>query len=96
MRCSRLRSRRETTIGGLNRDGRATSFVDQAVRPFLNPVEMANPDVATLMTKVAAAPYAEEFRRIVRARSSSLRYGRRPSAAARYARTAPPRAVAES
>ena len=54
----------QSTVGGLNRDGRATSFVDQAVRPFLNPVEMANPDVATLMTKVAAAPYAEEFRRI--------------------------------
>jgi cytochrome c peroxidase len=54
----------QSTVGGLNRDGRAANFVDQAVRPFLNPAEMANPDAATLMTKVAAAPYAEEFRRI--------------------------------
>ncbi len=51
-------------VGGLNRDGRAAGFVDQAVRPLLNPAEMANPDVATLMSKVAAAPYAEDFRRI--------------------------------
>ena len=36
-------------VGGLNRDGRAANFVDQAVRPLLNPVEMANPDAATLM-----------------------------------------------
>ena len=51
-------------VGGLNRDGRAATFVDQAVRPLLNPAEMANPDAATLMNKVAAAPYAEDFRRI--------------------------------
>ncbi|MET0151496.1 MAG: cytochrome c peroxidase [Candidatus Binatia bacterium] len=54
----------QSTVGGLNRDGRATDFVDQAVRPLLNPAEMANPDVVTLMTKVAATPYAQEFRRI--------------------------------
>ena len=51
-------------VGGLNRDGRAANFVDQAVRPLLNPVEMANPDAAALMSKVAVAPYADDFRRI--------------------------------
>jgi len=49
-------------VGGLNRDGRANDFVDQSIRPFLNPDEMANPNAATLMAKVAAAPYAEEFK----------------------------------
>ena len=51
-------------VGGFFRDGRARTFTDQAQRPFLNPNEMNNPDVATLLGKVAAAPYAAEFERV--------------------------------
>ncbi len=54
----------EGPVGGFNRDGRARDLADQAVRPFLNPVEMANPDAASLMAKVAAAPLADDFRRV--------------------------------
>ena len=45
-------------------DGRATSLADQAGKPFLNPVEMANASEADVVAKVAAAPYAAEFRQV--------------------------------
>ncbi len=50
--------------GGFFRDGRAITFTDQAQRPFLNPDEMNNSDIVTVLAKVAAAPYAAEFRRV--------------------------------
>ncbi|HTQ75425.1 MAG TPA: cytochrome c peroxidase [Burkholderiales bacterium] len=51
-----------TPTGGFNWDGRADNLADQARRPFLSANEMANPDVASLIAKIAAAPYAAQFR----------------------------------
>src|SRR5215813_10727395 len=51
-----------TPTGGFNWDGRANSLADQARRPFLGANEMANPDVASVIAKVAVAPYAAEFK----------------------------------
>lgn len=38
-----------TYIGGQFWDGRANSLEDQAKGPFLNPIEMNNPDKATVV-----------------------------------------------
>jgi cytochrome c peroxidase len=51
-----------TPNGGFNRDGRSPTLMDQAVRPFLSANEMANPDAATFVAKLAAAPYAADFK----------------------------------
>lgn len=57
-------------IGGQFWDGRATGEVlgdplaDQALGPFLNPVEMANPDKATVIASVLASDYADLFRQV--------------------------------
>jgi len=54
-------------IGGQFWDGRATGEVlgdplaDQALGPFLNPVEMANPDKYTVIRDVLASGYASLF-----------------------------------
>jgi len=53
-----------TPTGGFFWDGRAASLQAQARGPFLNPVEMANPDIASVIAKLAAAPYAEQFKRV--------------------------------
>lgn len=50
--------------GGLFWDGRAASLEAQAKGPFLNPLEMANPDIATLIGKVRTATYAPLFARV--------------------------------
>jgi len=47
--------------GGQFRDGRVNFLSDQAKVPLMNPIEMGNPDVPSLIAKVAAAPYAAEF-----------------------------------
>jgi cytochrome c peroxidase len=57
-------------IGGQFWDGRATGDVlgdplaDQALGPFLNPVEMANPDKATVIASVRASAYADLFAQV--------------------------------
>ena len=51
-----------TPTGGFNRDGRVSSLIEQARRPFLAPSEMANASPADVVAKLKAAPYAEEFR----------------------------------
>jgi len=53
-----------TPTGGFFWDGRAATFAEQATEPFLNPFEMANADKASVVAKLAAAPYAAEFRRV--------------------------------
>ena len=53
-----------TPTGGLNRDGRAASLIDQAQRPFLAAHEMANVTVENVIAKLRAATYVEEFRRV--------------------------------
>ena len=52
----------KTYAGGQFRDGRAVDLVEQAKGPFLNPVEMNNPDIAAVCRKIAARSYAGEFR----------------------------------
>ncbi len=51
-----------TPTGGFFWDGRAASPAEQAAEPFLNPFEMANPDKASVVAKLAAATYAAEFK----------------------------------
>ena len=53
-----------TPNGGFDRDGRATSLLDQAERPFLSANEMANGDASTFAAKLALAEYADEFRQV--------------------------------
>lgn len=49
-------------IGGLFWDGRAGSLEDQAGVPLLNPLEMNNPDRASVVAAVRRATYAPAFR----------------------------------
>ncbi|HQR10132.1 MAG TPA: cytochrome c peroxidase [Casimicrobiaceae bacterium] len=53
-----------TPTGGFNRDGRASSLLAQAERPFLAPHEMANATSADVIAKLRLAPYADEFRKV--------------------------------
>jgi cytochrome c peroxidase len=48
-------------VGGQFLDGRAATLEKQAKAPFLNPVEMANPDAETVVEKVRQAEYAHLF-----------------------------------
>lgn len=50
-------------IGGLFWDGREVTLQSQANKPFLNPIEM-NMTPATLITAIAAQPYAAQFRHV--------------------------------
>lgn len=55
-------------VGGAFWDGRATGerlgspLAEQAQGPFLNPLEQNNPDAATVVAKVCAAAYADQFK----------------------------------
>lgn len=51
-------------VGGQFWDGRAANTTEQAKGPFLNPVEMNNPDEAAVIGKIAAANYADLFEQI--------------------------------
>jgi cytochrome c peroxidase len=53
-----------TPVGGFFRDGRASSLADQARRPFLDALEMANPSVASVVEKLQRAAYVSEFMRL--------------------------------
>lgn len=48
-------------IGGQFLDGRASTLSEQAKGPFLNPLEMANPDAEHVVIKVRQAEYASLF-----------------------------------
>jgi cytochrome c peroxidase len=50
-------------FGGFFMDGRAASLLDQAKQPFLNPLEMNNPDKASVVASVKASGYANLFER---------------------------------
>jgi cytochrome c peroxidase len=64
------RRHHDAFVGGNFWDGRATGeklgspAADQAMGPFLNPVEQALPDVKTLVDRVCAAEYAPLFREV--------------------------------
>ena len=59
----------QTYIGGQFLDGRASSLEDQAKLPFLNPVEMANPDKASVIAKLRSGPNAALFKSVFGAAS---------------------------
>jgi len=50
--------------GGFFWDGRAQTLAEQAKGPFLNPIEMANPDVPTLIRQLARTSYSGQFRQV--------------------------------
>lgn len=49
-------------VGGHFWDGRADTLAVQALGPFLNPLEMNNPDRKSVIDKIAASSYAPLFR----------------------------------
>jgi cytochrome c peroxidase len=51
-------------MGGFFLDGRSATLVEQAKKPFLNPIEMANPDSFTVVNKVRESSYKELFKRV--------------------------------
>ncbi len=51
-------------IGGQFWDGRAANLTEQAKGPFLNPVEMANPDKETVIADIQASDYIELFEEV--------------------------------
>jgi cytochrome c peroxidase len=57
-------AKEEHYVGGQFWDGRAATLEEQAKEPFLNVVEMANPDKRAVVEKVRRAPYATLFERI--------------------------------
>jgi cytochrome c peroxidase len=52
------------TEGGQFWDGRATNLTEQAKGPFLNPVEMNNPDQQAVIDKIAVSSYASLFEQV--------------------------------
>ncbi|MCX7097015.1 MAG: c-type cytochrome [Methylococcales bacterium] len=51
-------------IGGFFLDGRAETLSKQAKGPFLNPLEMANPDLFSVVDQVRTSDYAPLFTRV--------------------------------
>ena len=43
-------------VGGFFRDGRAATLIEQSAEPFTNPLEMALPDIATVVARVQENP----------------------------------------
>lgn len=54
----------EHYVGGQFWDGRAATLEEQAKGPFLNPLEMANPDKRAVVEKVRRAAYAGLFDKV--------------------------------
>jgi len=54
----------ESYIGGSFWDGRAKNILEQAKGPFLNNLEMANPDAAAVVNKVRNSDYSGSFREV--------------------------------
>jgi cytochrome c peroxidase len=51
-------------VGGQFLDGRAATLEDQARMPFLNPIEMANPDRASVIEKLRKGDHAQLFEQV--------------------------------
>ncbi|MDQ1314139.1 MAG: cytochrome c peroxidase [Pseudomonadota bacterium] len=51
-------------VGGQFLDGRAATLEEQAKGPFLNPLEMANPDKQSVVEKVRRAAYSQKFEQV--------------------------------
>ncbi len=56
-------------FGGQFWDGRADDLEEQARQPFLDAVEMGNPNKATVINKIKAADYEDEFKAVFGANS---------------------------
>lgn len=54
----------EHYVGGQFLDGRASTLEEQAKKPFLNQVEMANADMKAVVVKVRQADYAADFDKV--------------------------------
>lgn len=52
-------------FGGQFWDGRAQTLEDQAKGPFLNPLEMANPNQTAVVTNVITSAYGDLFRSLI-------------------------------
>jgi cytochrome c peroxidase len=77
-------------VGGQFLDGRAATLTEQAKGPFLNPLEMANPDKSAVVDKVRRAEYAPLFQRVYGRRSlddTDKAYNRIADAIAAFERT---------
>jgi len=57
-------SKEQTYVGGQFWDGRAPDLTEQAKLPFLNNLEMANPDEKTVAEKVRKSDYANLFLKV--------------------------------
>jgi cytochrome c peroxidase len=78
-------------VGGLFWDGRVNSLEEQSQGPPLNPLEMANPDTATIADKLRALPYVDLIEEIYgqeSLNSSETAYNTMADAIAAYERTA--------
>lgn len=53
-----------TYVGGLFWDGRVNTLEEQALQPFVNPLEMGNRDLAAVASKIRQAPYYPELVRL--------------------------------
>jgi cytochrome c peroxidase len=53
-----------TMVGGQFLDQRVGTLAEQALKPFLNPVEMANANSDSVVSRVMTRPYAAEFRKV--------------------------------
>ncbi len=51
-------------VGGQFMDGRASTLVDQAKGPFLNPLEMANTSKSEVIQKIVNSTYANQFEEV--------------------------------
>ena len=51
-------------FGGMFWDGRAANLEEQAKGPFLNPLEMANPDEAAVIEKIRNSDYVDLFHEV--------------------------------
>ncbi len=58
--------------GGQFWDGRAATLEDQAKGPFLNPLEMANPNPTSVVTEVITSSYADLFRELMGKNNSAI------------------------
>ena len=81
-------------VGGQFWDGRAKNIEEQAKGPFLNPLEMNNPNERVVIVKIANSEYAEDFERLTgvdlgdrSAENIELAYNEVASAIAAFERT---------
>lgn len=51
-------------VGGMFWDGRASNLEEQAKGPFLNPLEMANPDEEAVIEKIRNSDYVDLFKEV--------------------------------